>query len=225
MGKPPLTPLLLLVVILAGCNNGLSGLDHGKVRVNGLAKPQPLTPSVIRSANQGNAANAGEKQTRQTVTFTISAEALAQGSEFSVRRRMPEPAQDLTVPTKIPSPGESVVAGDLRLERQGDGEGLLSFYAATMLKGNALSYGDNTLQFSVLNNGVIVSQLDLQVKIRDFDLASPVVISSIKASNSTDGTLQQGWLSTLKQSEVSELPNGGDSPTVLRSGFFSIINP
>ncbi|MBM4251529.1 MAG: hypothetical protein FJ146_06125 [Deltaproteobacteria bacterium] len=219
------TNLVLLVTILGGCNNPLSQLDRGKIKVNGLARPQQLAPPIIKNAKQGEAIRAGAYQTRQSVSFMIPEDVVLQGTHLGLRRKAPEPSQEITAPTLIPSSGTTTNSGDVTVEHLATGGAKISFYAGTLIATKSMVYGDNTLQLTLYADDTPTYQADIIVQIRDFTIGGAAMVGMLKSP--PDAPLKsEAWLSPIKETTVTS--GAGDTeqpPSLLRSGLMSIIHP
>ena len=223
-----LTKLTLLVTTLGGCNNPLSKLDRGQIKVNGLSKPQQLATPIIKNANQGEAIRTGEYQTRQSVSFIIPEDVALQGNQFTLKRTAPEPSQDISAKATIPASGSAVTSGDVTMERLASGGAKISFYAGTLVNSKSLVYGDNTLQLTMYSDDVATYQVDIIIKVRDFTIAGPAMVGMLKSQPDavpSGRSSSESWISTLKQTTVSDTQEADSPSSLLRTGLMSIIHP
>ncbi len=244
MTAPRVTNRLLTLIILWGCNNPLSNLDRGTIKVSGLSKPQALIPSVLKSANQGEAIRAGEFQTRQSLHFGIPEDVLAQGDEFSLRRTAPEPSQDISPATPIPTSGSAVTSGDVTLEHLATGGAKISLYLATLINAKSIVYGENTLEFILSSDGTPTYKVNVQFRVKDFTVTGPAMVGMLKpvpseTSKSETGKSETGkseaWISPMVQTTVTDSPGPDPSSSsstpssspssFMRTGLMSIIHP
>lgn len=216
------TNLTLILTVLVGCNNPLSRLDRGSIKVNGLGRPQQLAPPIVKSTKQGDAIRAGAYQTRQSVSFMIPEEVVLQGTHWALRRKAPEPSQEITAPTLIPPSGTTTTSGDVTMEHLATGGAKISFYAGTLIAAKSMVYGDNTLQLTLSADDTPAYQADVIVKVRDFNIGGAAMVGMLKAT--ADAPLRsEAWLTPVKETTVSDAPQQPTS--IIYSGLFSIIHP
>lgn len=213
--------LTVFASVLASCNSSMSGLDRGHVSVAGLSKAPTSAavnspkPSLLTLANI---------QTRQTATIALAPSLVNQGRYLSLARTQPMPPAEIFNGVAFPTPNDPVTSSDVTLTLGADGGVIASFYADTLVHSNGLVYGQNTLEFTVSDNGDTTAIENVTITLFDFAVSS-VALTSFPTGGqvSEDGT-SQGWVSMLATPSVSE-QNPGANPTTLHSEMLNMINP
>jgi len=170
---------------------------------------------------------AAQIQTRQTVRVGIATELVNAGDALTLTRKSPDPETKWFSNVPYPAPGSSVTNQEVTVTRGTDGSLEASFYTASLVRAGLLSYGQNSLEFMVTNNGVNVKAVEASLYLHDFDLSGVALTGFTRAgsvgSQISDQGDFQGWVSQWADSQVGEV--NADSTTVLQSDFFHMINP
>jgi hypothetical protein len=114
------------------------------------------------------------------------------------------------------------------MERLASGGAKISFYAGTLVNSKSLVYGDNTLQLTLYSDDVATYQVDIIIKVRDFTIAGPAMVGMQKpqpAAAPSGRSSSESWISTLKQTTVSDTQEADSPSSLLRTGLMSIIHP
>ena len=213
---------ILLLALNAGCNSGASGLDRGRVKVNGLSPQASKLPIVSRAQGSRTSLSLGQFQTRQTISFKLPDDFTTAGSSIDMIRKRPEP-----------NSGSSATASNVTMIRDADGVATVSFYAGVLIRAGVLTYGDNIIQLDAKNNEETVQTLELKFNVRDFNVGGLAITGFTRPSQSSpqaSGQISeqgdfQGWLSLLTVSSVAEVSPSGPPQSFMQSEFFRIINP
>jgi len=224
---------ILLLALNAGCNSGASGLDRGRVKVNGLSPQASKLPIVSRAQGSRTSLSLGQFQTRQTISFKLPDDFTTAGSSIDMIRKRPEPEQSVFTNLLIPNPGASATASNVTMIRDADGVATVSFYAGLLIRAGVVTYGDNIIQLDAKNNEETVQTLELKFNVRDFNVGGLAITGFTRPSQSSpqaSGQISeqgdfQGWLSLLTVSSVAEVSPSGPPQSFMQSEFFRIINP
>ena len=224
---------ILLLTLNSGCNSGASGLDRGRVKVNGLSPQASKLPIVSRAQGSRTSLSLGQFQTRQTISFKLPEDFTTVASSIGMIRKRPEPELSVFTNLPIPNPGESTTASNVTMTRDADGVAVVSFYVGVLIRAGGLTYGDNIIQLDAKNNEETIQTLELKFTVRDFNVGGLAITGFTRpsqASPQVNGQVSelgnfQGWLSLLTVSSVGEVNPNGAPQSFMQSEFFRIINP
>ena len=229
MLKAHLKFALVLLALQAGCNSGASGLDRGRVKVNGLTPQASKLPIVARAQGGRTSLALGQYQTRQTISFKLPDDFITGASIIGMIRKLPEPEQAVVTNLLIPNPSETATAANVTIARDANGTATISFYAGILLRTGVITYGDNVIQLDAKNNEDIAQSLELKFSVRDFNVGGLAITGFTRPSQPSGQVSEQGdfqgWLSLLTVSHVSEVNPNGPPQSFMQSEFFRIINP